>query len=143
MQLWNTFHRPDLVRKSLKESLENLGLSYVDGYLIHWPMGYVEDRELFPKDADGKFIYSNADYVDTWRAMAEAKREGLVRSIGLSNFNSVQVQRILQNDAGEKPSLIQLEVHPYLSNVRIVEFCREHGITTMALSQFGSPASPL
>lgn len=64
-------------------------------YLIHWPMAFLENDVLFPKDADGKWIFSDVDYVDTWKAMEECVSLGLVKSIGLSNFNSEQISRIL------------------------------------------------
>lgn len=63
-KLWNTFHRPNLVEGACRTTLKNLGLDYVDLYLIHWPMAYKEDGELFPSGADGKTAYSDVDYID-------------------------------------------------------------------------------
>lgn len=107
LQLWNTFHRADLVPVCVKKTLEDLRVAYLDLYLIHWPMGYQEDGELFPKDADGKFIFSKVDYVDTWKGMEECVRLGLVKSIGLSNFNHKQIDRILSN-CSIKPAVLQV-----------------------------------
>ncbi|WAR01725.1 AKCL2-like protein [Mya arenaria] len=66
-KLWNTCHRPDLVRASLKKSLDDLGVKYLDLYLIHWPMAYKEGEEFMPLDENGKVIFSDVDYVDTWK----------------------------------------------------------------------------
>ena len=95
LQLWNTFHSPSLVQTAVKQTLKDLGTEYLDLYLIHWPMGYKEGNGLFPQDENGKFLYSDVDYVDTWKAMEELVRLGLVRSIGVSNFSKAQIERIL------------------------------------------------
>lgn len=140
-KLWNTFHRPDLVAQSLKESLKNLSLTYLDLYLIHWPMAYVEDRELFPKDANDKFIYSEVDFLDTWKALEECVRQGLTKAIGVSNFNSQQIQRIL-DIATIKPAMVQVECHPYLNQAKLIDFCRSKDILVTAYSPLGSADRP-
>ncbi|KAI5634815.1 aldo/keto reductase family domain-containing protein [Phthorimaea operculella] len=140
-KLWNTFHRPDLVRGALQKSLDNLGLKYLDLYLIHWPQAYKEDGELFPADADGKTIFSDVDYVDTWKAMEPLVSEGLVKSIGISNFNSKQITRLLEH-AKVKPVCNQVECHPYLTQQRLKDFCEARGIKIVAYSPLGSPDRP-
>ena len=67
----------------------------MDLYLIHWPFAVKEGGDPNPFDAEGKLIPSDVDYTDTWKQMEECAKLGLTRSIGLSNFNSVQIQRIL------------------------------------------------
>ncbi len=97
-QLWNTKHRKDLVVPSCKKTLADLGLECLDLYLIHWPMGYKEGDVLGPMDeATGQFIASDADFLDTWKEMESCVKQGLTKSIGVSNFNSQQIQRILDN----------------------------------------------
>ncbi|XP_063371354.1 aldo-keto reductase family 1 member B1-like isoform X2 [Cydia amplana] len=140
-KLWNTFHRPDLVRGALLKSLQNLGLQYLDLYLIHWPQGYKEDGELFPTDAAGKILFSEVDYVDTWKALEPLVAEGLVRSLGLSNFNSKQITRVLEV-AKVKPVVNQVECHPYLNQQRLKDFCEARGIKLTAYSPLGSPDRP-
>ncbi|XP_021353114.1 1,5-anhydro-D-fructose reductase-like [Mizuhopecten yessoensis] len=95
-KLWNTCHRPDLVLSSLKKSLYDLGLTYLDLYLIHWPMGLQEGGEFLPKDEDGTVLFSEVDFVETWKALEDCVDEGLVRDIGLSNFNSQQISQIME-----------------------------------------------
>lgn len=89
--------RPDLVEPALKTTLKNLGLEYLDLYLVHWPFAFKDGQDVFPKDPNtGKIIGSNADYVDTWKAMEEVQKKGLTKSIGVSNFNSQQIDRLLK-----------------------------------------------
>jgi aldehyde reductase len=141
-KLWNTFHRPDLVEPSLRESLKNFGLDYVDLYLIHMPMAHKEGESMFPADpATGQWFSSDVDYVETYKAMEELVKKGLTKSIGVSNFNKRQIERVLEN-CSIPPVTNQVELHPYLSQVKLVNFCQSKGITITAFSQFGSPASP-
>lgn len=85
------------MEKNVQMSLANFGLDYLDLFLIHWPVAYAEEAELFPRTADGKVITSEVDYLDTWKAMEKLVQKGLVKAIGVSNFNSEQLQRILDN----------------------------------------------
>lgn len=101
-KLWNTFHRPDLVEPAIKQSLTDFGLDYIDLYLIHWPVGYKEGGPLFPTTPEGAVILSDVDYIDTWKAMEDVLAKGLTKNIGVSNFNSEQITRLLKN-ASVKP----------------------------------------
>ncbi|XP_063231287.1 aldo-keto reductase family 1 member B1-like isoform X3 [Bacillus rossius redtenbacheri] len=136
-QLWNTFHRPELVLPACKKTLENFGLDYLDLYLMHWPMAFKEGDESFPTDAEGNFITEDIDYVDTYLAMEECVRQKLTRSIGVSNFNSQQILRVLK--ASIKPVMNQVECHPYLNQKRLIEFCRARGIQVTGYSPLGAP----
>ncbi|XP_039283270.1 aldo-keto reductase family 1 member B1-like [Nilaparvata lugens] len=140
-KLWNTYHRPDLVKPALRQTLSDLGVAYLDLYLIHWPHAFKEEAGLFPQDKDGKTVYSDVDYVDTWKALEECVNEGLTRSIGLSNFNSQQIDRIL-SVAEIKPVVNQVECHPYLNQKKLKEFCESKDILLTAYSPLGSPDRP-
>lgn len=140
-KLWNVFHAPADVRGTLMDSLKDLQTSYLDLYLIHWPQAYVNNGEMFPKDKDGKFIYSDVDYVDTWKALIELQKEGLCKSIGVSNFNVYQIERLMR-ETGVTPACHQIELHPYLVQDDMVAFCHKHNIAVTAYSPLGSPDRP-
>jgi aldehyde reductase len=75
--------------------LETLKLKYADLYLIHWPMSLKEDgKNLFPV-MDNEYVDGEVELTDTWKAMESLVDQGLVKSIGLSNFNLIQIQKIL------------------------------------------------
>jgi len=140
-KLWNTRHNPADVKPSVKESLDNLGLDYLDIYLIHWPTCFKAGADNFPKDASGNILYDNVQHLDTWKALEACVDEGLIKSIGLSNFNSVQIQNILDN-CRIKPAVLQVEVNLYFQQHKLVKFCQERGIAVVSYSSFGSPKRP-
>lgn len=110
-------------------------------YLIHWPMGYKEGGDLFPVDEAGKTAFSGVDYVDTWKEMEKLIKDGLVKSIGVSNFNKSQIERVLAA-ANIPPATNQIECHPYLNQKKIMEFCKSKNIAITAYSPLGSPNRP-
>jgi len=141
-KLWNNKHHPEDVEAACRESLKDLGLDYLDLYLIHWPISFQRGDIKFPKNEDGSVKYDvNIHPTDTWLAMEKLVGKGLVKSIGLSNFNSEQVQDVL--DKGTiKPVTNQVECHPYLNQARLLAFCQARGITLTAFSPLGSPDRP-
>ncbi|HEX7609649.1 MAG TPA: aldo/keto reductase [Solirubrobacteraceae bacterium] len=114
-KLWNDDQGYDEAKRALHASLGRLELDYVDLYLIHWPVP-AHDR-----------------YVETWRAFVELQSEGLVRSIGVSNFQPAHLERVIAA-TGVTPAINQVELHPYLQQIGLR---REHeglGIVTEAWS---------
>lgn len=140
-KLWNTFHRQDLVEPAIKQSLKDLKLEYLDLYLIHWPMAYKEGDDLQPKNKDGTFAMSDVDYLETWKGMEAVMCKGLTKNIGVSNFNSEQIDRLLKN-CTIKPVMNQIECHPYLVQKQLSKFCAERGILVTGYSPLGSPDRP-
>ncbi|XP_012539612.2 uncharacterized protein LOC105838526 [Monomorium pharaonis] len=138
-KLWNTFHKQGAVVPACRRSLKNFGLDYVDLYLIHWPISYAENADgIIPVDENGDPMFGHEDFLDTWRGMEECVRLGLTRSIGLSNFNSEQIDRVL-SIAQIKPVMNQVECHPNLNQKKLRDFCASRGIAVTAYSPFGSP----
>jgi 2,5-diketo-D-gluconate reductase A len=110
-KLSNDAHRPDDARRAFDQTLKALGFSYIDLFLIHWPL---------PTKYGG-------DFVSTWQTLAEFYREGRARSIGVSNFQAHHVRRLhAQSDI--PPAVNQIEVHPYLTQDELRRFCTEHQI---------------
>ncbi|KAG8195912.1 hypothetical protein JTE90_001146 [Oedothorax gibbosus] len=140
-KLWNTYHRKEKVIECCQRSLKALGLDYLDLYLIHWPMAYKEGDDLFPKNEKGEMLMENVDFTDTWKGMEECFEKGLVKSIGLSNFNSQQIKKVIDS-AKIKPTVLQVECHPYLNQNKLIEFCKTLDIAVTAYSPLGSPDRP-
>jgi 2,5-diketo-D-gluconate reductase A len=116
-KLNNGFHRPDDARRAFDETLRALGFDYVDLFLIHWPL---------PTRYDG-------DFVSTWQTLEEFYRDGRARSIGVSNFQPHHLRRLHQ-ETQVLPAVNQIEVHPYLTQPEVREFCAEHQIAVEAWS---------
>lgn len=114
-KVWNTSQGYDSTIAACRASLDRLGLEYVDLYLIHWPVPSL-DR-----------------YVDTWRAMLALQQDGLVRSVGVSNFTAAHLTR-LGDETGVLPVVNQVEMHPRLAQDDLRAFHAEHGIATEAWS---------
>uniref|UniRef100_A0AAX7T8L2 alcohol dehydrogenase (NADP(+)) n=1 Tax=Astatotilapia calliptera TaxID=8154 RepID=A0AAX7T8L2_ASTCA len=91
----------------------------------------------FPRKEDGTLLYDDTDYKLTWSAMEKLVGKGLVRAIGLSNFNSRQIDDIL-SVASVKPTVLQVECHPYLAQVELLAHCRDRGLVMTAYSPLGS-----
>lgn len=102
---------------------------------------FSELEEAFPEGPDGKMQFSDVDYVDTWKAMEKLQEKGLVKNIGVSNFNSKQLTRVLES-CKIKPVTNQVECHPYLPQVKLSEFCKSKDILITAYSPLGSPDRP-
>ncbi|KAK2192834.1 hypothetical protein NP493_22g07022 [Ridgeia piscesae] len=136
-KLWWTFHSAEDVKPALQESLKRLGVEYLDLYLIHWPTPCQRGGELLPEGDDGNYLFADTPIVETWKAIEKCVDEGLVKNIGLSNFNSVQVQEIIDNSR-IKPSVLQVEIHPYFSQEKLVKFCHDRNMVVTAYSPLGS-----
>jgi len=134
-KLWNTFHRPELVAKGIEESLNNLGLDYVDLYLIHWPTAQDPNGPLF----DGPI--EDVPIIDTWRKMEELYKAGKAKSIGVSNFNIDRLKDLLEK-AEIKPVMDQVENHPYLPQHKLVKFCHDNGLQVTAYCPLGRKTDP-
>ncbi|UXI19769.1 lysine-specific histone demethylase [Sarcoptes scabiei] len=140
-KLWNTYHQKDRVELCLKQTLKALQLDYLDLYLIHWPLGYQEGDVVFPRDSNGNVLVSDIDYLETWQGMESVKKQNLVKAIGVSNFNSKQLKRLMEH-CEMKPVALQIECHPYLNQKRLIEFCKDRNIVVIAYSPLGSPDRP-
>jgi 2,5-diketo-D-gluconate reductase A len=114
-KLWNSEQGYDSTLRAFEQSLARLGMDRVDLYLIHWPVPS-EDR-----------------YLDTWRAFERLNEEGMVRSIGVSNFRVEDLER-LKEEADHLPTVNQIELHPRLQQAELRAWHADHGVVTEAWS---------
>ena len=117
-KLWNSDQGYEKAIAALDASLERLGTDYVDLYLIHWAMP------------------QQGTYLESWRALIELKKQGKVRSIGVSNFPQAQLREIIA-DTSVTPAIHQIELHPYFSQEELRKVHEELGIVTEAWSPLG------
>ncbi|KQU68704.1 aldo/keto reductase [Phycicoccus sp. Root101] len=117
------FHAEDLALQSLRDSAERLGLEQIDLGLIHWPN---PSRDLYPQ---------------AWRALVRARDEGLVRTVGVSNFTPEHLRRVIE-DTGVTPAVNQIELHPYFPQEQMRSVHAELGILTQAWSPMGKRNAP-
>jgi len=140
-KLWMCFFRRDRVQVCVKKILAKLKTPYLDLCLIHWPMSFGEsDTELVPIGPDGNVIDGNIDYLEAWQGLEDCVNAGLIKSIGVSNFNTKQIERLV-GSATIKPVTNQVEIHPYLAQTVLKKFCEERGVTLTAYSPLGNPGS--
>nr|VZI04755.1 unnamed protein product [Spirometra erinaceieuropaei] len=140
-KLWCNAHRLEDVRPACEESLRRLGLRYLDLYLIHFPVPFKikKGKQYLAFDPDSIEV----EYVpleETWKGMEELVEAGLVRSIGVSNFNKSQIDRILAV-CKIPPAVNQIEVSVNWLNQKLIDYCHSKGIQITAYAPFGSPGA--
>ncbi|KAG6382068.1 NADP-dependent oxidoreductase domain-containing protein [Boletus reticuloceps] len=138
-KLWNSCHQPQLVEAALDETLQQLGLTYLDLYLIHWPVAFKPGKTLLPvNEAAGELeLDTETSLVDTWKAMMKLRETGKVKAIGVSNFTISQLQGII-DATGVVPAANQVEAHPLLPQDDLVAYCAAKSIHLTAYSPLGN-----
>lgn len=143
-KLWCTYHTR--VEENLDETLKSLGTDYVDLYLIHWPicMNPQGNDPKFPTLEDGKrdIVYDHNVEETTWKSMEAVYKSGKAKAIGVSNFSKPKIERLLKT-AEVTPAANQVELHPYLNQQDLVDYCHSKGIQVEAYSPLGSSDSPI
>jgi len=168
-KLWNSNHRPELAWIDLTKTLEDMQLDYIDCFLIHWPQAspahptgakasfcrsgqgvghYNEERPeggmyMFPLDDDG--FYTNdmeSHYIETLHCLEDMKEKGKIRTIGISNFNRMQVTECMAAMKKHPVTVVQNEIHPYFQQKDFVDFCKHHELQVQAFSPLGSGDRP-
>ena len=136
-KLWNSEHGPQDVEAACRQTLKDLKLDYLDLYLVHWPQAFekVPGRHFaFPRNEDNTIRYdTTTTHEETWKAMEKLVDIGLVRNIGLSNFNSAQTDALCST-ARIHPAVLQVEVHPFFTQKPLADFCASKNIVVTAYS---------
>ena len=139
-KLWNDSHIPDDVLPALEKTLADLQIEYLDLFLIHWPVAH-KKGVVFPESADGFVSLDDLPVSETWKAMEPLVEKGLCRHIGVSNFSIAKLKALLEV-AEVKPEMNQIELHPYLQQQEMLEYCDAQGIHVTAYSPLGSNDRP-
>lgn len=145
-KLWNTYHAREHVKPALEKTLSDLGLDYLDLYLIHFPIAqaFVEFDDRYPPEwifdpeaENPAMKLAPVSLQETWQAMETLVDEGLSRHIGVCNYNSGLFNDLLAYSR-IKPFMLQIESHPYLTQERLIRLATQNGVKVTAFSPFGS-----
>lgn len=145
-KLWNTYHAKEHVRPALERSLKDLRLDYLDLYLIHFPIAqrFVPFEERYPPEwiydpsaSSPRIETAPVTIAETWAAMEDLVKAGLVKKIGICNFGC-SLLRDLLNHAAVRPSVLQVESHPFLTQEKLLRYCQSEQIAVTAFSPLGA-----
>lgn len=146
-KLASPFHRREHVEPAVRKTLRDLNLDYLDLFLIHWPVAfnYVpipdirgwENEDIDDSDG-GNSIDPTVSVRETWSAMEDLVDNGFVKTIGVSNF-PVALLHELMADCRIPPTVNQVELHPYLQQQNLVDYCTARGVKVQAYSPLGTP----
>lgn len=135
-KLWNDAHGEGQVIPALQDSLRKLQLDYLDLYLIHWPIVF-RNGVAFPKKPEDYLSLEEVPIIATWKQMENAKKNGMAKHIGVSNFSKKKLEDIISK-AESKPEMNQVELHPLLQQNDLIRYCAKEDILVTAYSPLGS-----
>ena len=145
-KLWNTYHAEDHVAQACQRSLDDLQLDYLDLYLVHFPISlafvpfelrYPPEWIHDPREAQPKMKLVNVPIQETWMAMENLHDLQLAKHIGVCNFGT-SLLRDLLSYARVQPALLQVEMHPLLTQEKLLRFCQQQNIAVTAFSPLGA-----
>ena len=139
-KLWSNAHGRGNVEPALRKTLKDLGLEYLDMYMIHWPIP-LKPSAVLPGSAADFLPPAEAPIHATWAGMEAAARAGLTRHLGVSNFSAKKIRELLPH-CELKPEVNQVELHPLLQQTDLVATCSSVGIHTTAYAPLGSGDRP-
>jgi alcohol dehydrogenase (NADP+) len=127
---------------SAAQSLKDLGLDYLDLFLVHWPFPNHHAAGVSVDSRDPHAVpYIHADFMKTWRQMERLVDMGLVKAIGTSNVSKAKLELIMR-DARIKPAVNEMELHPHFQQQELFDYCRSHQIVPIGFCPIGSPTRP-
>ena len=139
-KVWNDQH--GAVQKSCKQSLQDLRLSYIDAYFVHWPFPnyHAPGCDGDARNPDSR-PFSAEEFMSTWIQLEKLVDDGFVRYIGMSNMTVPKLEAVLPL-CRIKPALIEMELHPCFQQPELFEYCVKKGIQPIGYSPIGSPSRP-
>ncbi|GAB3174693.1 aldo/keto reductase [Telluribacter humicola] len=140
-KLWNNSHRKDQVVPALQKTLKDLNLDYLDLYIIHWPVA-LKEGVGFPGSVEDFLSLDEVSLAETWEGMEQCVDQGLARHIGVSNFSMEKIKNLLTT-ARIHPEMNQVEMHPYLQQNVLLNYCKNVNIHITAYSPLGSSDRPV
>jgi diketogulonate reductase-like aldo/keto reductase len=139
-KVWNNRHGE--VEAACEESLQDLGLDYLDLYLVHWPFPNHHAKGVSVDSRDPHAVpYVHENYMKTWAAMERLYHRGLVRHIGTSNMTVAKLELVVR-DADIKPAANEMELHPHFQQPALFQYVVSNGIQPIGYSPLGSPSRP-
>lgn len=139
-KVWNNRH--DVAEAACEDSLRDLGLEYLDLYLIHWPFPNHHGVGVSVDSRDPHAVpYLHDRYMKTWSALERLHHRGLVRHIGTSNMTIAKLELLLR-DADVKPSANEMELHPHFQQPELFDYVVANDILPIGYSPLGSPSRP-
>ncbi|WP_426370378.1 aldo/keto reductase [Pseudocolwellia sp. HL-MZ7] len=145
-KLWNTYHAKEHVELAFQKSLSDLGLTYLDTYLIHFPIAqpfvpfdtrYPPEWIMDPESETPEMVIAPVPLQETWQAMEALSEKGLVKEIGICNYTSGLLNDLMAY-AKIKPAQLQIESHPYLTQERLIRLAKSYNISVTAFSPLGA-----
>jgi alcohol dehydrogenase (NADP+) len=141
-KVWNDMHGPGDVAKSLKKTLEDLRLEYIDAFFVHWPFPnyHAPGCDGDARNPDSR-PFSVEEFMSAWRQMEELADMGLAKNIGMSSMTVPKLEAVLPQ-CKIKPTLIEMELHPSFQQPELYDYCVGKGIQPIGFCPIGSPTRP-
>ena len=138
-KLWNNRHKKDDIQAACEITLKDLTLDYLDLYLIHWPV-VLQNQASYAQQSSDLISLSEIPLTQTWQGLIDLKEKGLTKHIGVSNFSIKKINQIIE-ESGVVPEVLQIELHPFLQQPKILNFTQEKGIFLTATCCTRTPST--
>ena len=139
-KLWNNRHKKADIQPAIEITLDSLKLEYLDLYLIHWPVALINEVN-YPQNGSEMVDLKHIPLTETWQGMIALKDKQLTKHIGVSNFSIKKINQLIA-ETGIYPEALQLELHPFLQQKKVLDFANAHGIALTGYCPLGSADRP-